>query len=212
MEEWIMGLVDDATRSIREYARSTASRIRSLWSVLTSFFARVHRSWEVYRERGRAWLDQQIAHAQALVVFLKWLVRVEIPRLLHSLTVSIQHWTSRLINDAISALGAVVGALEKWARRAFDTLRATVDKFSDWVHSQINALVSDIRRLIRHVFTYLASPEKLAIWAGAAIIAWTLDYLSEMAVPIGRALWNSRATVALEYAEKTEDTIARIIG
>lgn len=211
MEDWVRDLINDATKPIRRLVDSIVKKIQSLWRVLTSFFKRVHDKWLLLRSRFQKWLRAQVDFASSVAVMLRWLIRTQIPKLFQSWASDIRKWTASFIERIAQTIRQSLSTLERWARQAVADVRGLLSKFVNYVNVKLNALESVAKRLLAHVFGPLATPERLAAWAGAAILGWVIDYLADNAVTIGRRLWRSRRQVALEFADDTIDILARIL-
>lgn len=211
MADWIRSIFDSLAAPIRTLISEVAKRVSSVWGLLVSFFGSVRSKWRTLRANTIGIVNAAIRHAQAVLVTLKWLALVYIPRKIAQEAASIRTWAGNLIAGAIATARKLVSDAVTWAGQQLAKLLAALDAVRAWAIAQFNAVVSVLNQLARLVFTLLTSPERLALWLVGAMFSALLKFALDNAEKIGIALWSKRRTIVTGLVHLLEDVLVRIL-
>lgn len=211
MQDWILGLIAWAISPVRQIVQATIDRFTALWATLTGFFGRSRDRFANLVTFGRRWADAQAANAAATYTTARWFAFSFVPRSIAEATTNIVSWAIAVIVAYYQLGVAELALLRAWIISNINDVIAVLLALRDWTFAEVDYLRQAVGRLIDRVFGVLGTPERLAAWAVEAIAVALLRLALANAVPIGRALWASRVTVALESAQRIEDIASQII-
>lgn len=211
MFSYIQGLVDSATSKVRGDISNVASRLTSIWSVITGFFATVGRAETTLRTRVTAWVDAQVRHATAVATTLKWLAIVYVPRKIAQESAAIRQWAGGLIDDAEKIAATALADLRRWADDAVAGLRGDLGDLRSWATSLFAGVVTRLGKLEAIVFGVLSTPERIATYIGTAMVSWLMKYLMANIEPIIDYVYRNRAPLYQRSTTMLEDILEKIL-
>lgn len=211
MPDWIQSLIDSGIASIRDLANATASRLTSVWGVITGFFTSVGRAETLLRTRVTAWVAAQIRHAQSVALTLKWLTLTYLPRKIAQAVTALRTWTGNLIQQVRNEAASLIADLRRWAVSALNALISDVTKLRNWALAQFNAAVARLAKIEHVVFGVLSTPERIVAYIGTAMASWLLKYVMDHLDAILEYIWRNRKPFYTRGTAILEDIISKLI-
>ncbi len=211
MQEWINSLIWAAVGPVRDLVVAIIARVSSIWSMFTNVLALIRRSYQGWAAIIRPWADATVRDALASVVFITWLVRAGIPKLLMLMADGIYRWTESRVDSAARWFeGLLSKTRDGLLSLIFDALAAIL-ALRNWATANVHALAVAINRIIGHVFGPLASPQRLVMWILAplieALIEWALTNVDNLA----ESAWRRRRNLEVQALAVTERVLDRIL-
>ena len=208
---FIRKLIGIAVSTGLPFTTGVVSRVELVWNTTIGFFGKVRRGVIGIRNSIVGWISSVGKHALALLLTLKWIVQVAIPRAVTTAVGQVRTWASALVNAAVGKLAGALLDLQRWATKAVATVLSKLDAFALWVKSQIGAFLNEIKALKDRVFGVLASATRIADYIvdamAHALARWLLANLTRL----GQAFWGARTTITLRALHIIEGVLARII-
>lgn len=211
MNEWIRSLVRDAVRPVRDLVDAITRRLTSIFATVTGFFGRSRAALARARSKMSTLIGARVRHALAVYTTLRWLAVTFVPRRLGDLSRSIVTWTGRELGTLASQLRGAISDTARALGQALGSVAGRLDAFSRWVTGQLGEITGKLTRVLSHLFGPLATPERLADWAGEAIGRSVGRYVVNNSVKLGALAWHYRGRIIDRSLSTLEGIVARII-
>lgn len=211
MESWIKSLIALALSPVRILAQGAADRIAAVYGAFTNALGRIRVGFATWTQKGATWVVGQVRYALAVAVYLRWLARIELPRIVRQGLADATRWAGDRVAWALALVRTEIASVRDWLIARIHDAVTLVSSLRTWTQARIDEIRTAVRALLDRVFGPLGTPERLATWILApligALVAWALDHAEELA----EMAWRRRRFIETRAVDITTRIIDRIL-
>lgn len=211
METFILALVYALPSFLQPVARPVAERLIRVWRWSEGLARHVRGAFRLAVTGATRLRDGIVRLGRETYDTFRWLLSVQVPRLIKQARDAVVKWAADQINRAKAVLTSAIDTLRRWATSAVNALRSLVDNVRRWAAGLLSRLDAAVKRIIDRVFGLWSTPARLAGWLVGAMWTALWRYVDSNLDRIVAAVYAKRRAVFFKSIETIERLVGRLL-
>lgn len=211
MYDWIAQLIAAAVGPVSAVATAAADRIASVYSAFTGALGRVRGQFARWVTTGARWESSAIRFASVTYTVLHWLYVSYVPASIRSAVDDVTTYVLRQVAALAARMEHSLASLQGWTLDLVSDARRALLQVINTALDQLASAVRRIDRVEDRVFGVLGSPERLAAWILAPLLALVLQWALDNAAWIAEQAWRNRRAWEGRLLQIIDDALGRIV-